>query len=366
MISTSEQRSGKLRRRAADVLAWLCLASLASAHAWAAGDDKQARAQAKYNEAKERYDAGDFQRATDLATEADALFFHPAIVLMKGRALRKVGKLREAQEAFSRADTPQLPKPLVRVLNDEKALLADELKIKGEVWVEVTPETALVSLAGDTGKGGLRKWLLAGKHRIEAEAPGYTAVSRSVEVLPGATATVRLRLNRKGGSVMVIVGGGLRGVDVLVDGEPLEIPDEARAGDRTPQKSVAVGDHEVVCVRGAKRVTQKARVEMDAVVDVRCEGIEPAGAPVAKGKVFGWGGVAVGAGLLGWGLFNVGDYAAQTSAGKVEKVGDCALCMSRLSGGIGYSVVGAAVGVTSALLFLRESTPAPAATADAR
>ena len=156
-----------------------------------------------------------------------------------------------------------------------------------------------------------------------------------------------------------------RGVDVLVDGEALEIPDEGRAGDRTPQKAVAVGDHEVVCVRGNQRTTRQAHVEMDAVVDVRCDGIEPPGASVGKGKLFGWGGVAVGAGLLGWGLFNVGDYASQTAAGKVEKVGDCALCMSRLSGGIGYSVVGAALGVTSAWLFLRES-PAPAATLQKR
>ena len=75
------------RWRRAVALALVAL-SLPISGAWAAGDDKQVRAQAKYNEAKDRFAADDFQRAAELATEADALFFHPAIVLLKGRALQ--------------------------------------------------------------------------------------------------------------------------------------------------------------------------------------------------------------------------------------------------------------------------------------
>lgn len=330
---------------------------LATAVAVQAADPAdQVRANAIYKDAKDRFDSGDFQRAFELSSEAERLFPHPAITLMKARSLRKLGRLREAAEAFKKADSPQLPKPLVRPLADERALLADEMRIKGELVIEIQPANAVVSVDGDTQKGGFTKWLLAGKHRVEAVAPEFKPVVRTVELTPGETVRVKLDLQKQGGTLMVVAEGGLKGVDVLVDGKLLDIPEANRLGDRSPPLPMAIGKHEVICARGALRVSRIVQIDIDAVVDARCEGIAPP--TVSATKAAGWGGVAVGAGLMGYGAWGLSSYylVDKQDARGVETSNKAWL-------GTVYTVGGIAAGVASYLFLVRDHGPAQTASA---
>jgi hypothetical protein len=339
------------------VLTAVLAALLLTGPVHAAEPAEQVRANAIYKDAKDRFDSNDFQRAFELASEAEKIFPHPAIVLLKARALRKLGRLREAVEAFKKADSPQLPKPLARSLSDERSLLADEMRIKGELLLEVTPDSAVISVDGDSQKGRFEKWLLAGKHRVEAVAPEFKPVVRTVELVPGETTRITITLVKQGGTLMVTAAGGLQGVDILVDGKLVEIPEGSRTGDRVPAMPVAVGKHEVVCARGAKRVSKSVMVELDGVVEARCEGIEPSGT-FAASKALGWGGVAVGAGILGYGAWGVGSYYA------VDKSDPRGVVSSNKPwlGSI-YALGGVAAGVASYLFLVRDRPESSASAA---
>lgn len=337
-------------------------ALLLATTAQAADPSDQVRANAIYKDAKDRFDTGEFQRSFELAVEAERLFPHPAITLMKARALRKLGRLREAAEAFKKADSPQLPKPLVRPLADERALLADEMHIKGELVIEIQPANAVVSVDGDTQKGGFAKWLLAGKHRIEAVAPEFKPVVRTVELTPGDTVRIKLDLQKQGGTLMVVVDGGLKGVDILVDGKLLDIPPANRLGDRSPALPMAIGKHEVTCARGAQRVSRVVQVDIDAVIDARCDGIAPPS--MSAGKAAGWGGVAVGAGIFGYAAYGLGSYFLVDKQDPRFDDPRYEVTTNKTWGGPLYLVGGIAVSVASYLFLVREPAASQTATAE--
>ena len=325
--------------------------------------DSEARANALYKEAKEKYDARDYDRSFELAEQAEKLFNHPIITLLKGRALRQQGKLREAEFTFKQCKNlaAQLSKQALHVLTDELIGVSDEMRAKGELVIAVEPiGDARVQLDGTEIKVPYNRWFVPGKHKIEAAGAGRKTVTREVEVTAGASAEVKINLDRRDGRLTVVVPGGLRGVDVRIDGKSLEIAEALRIGDRTSAATVDPGLHEVVCVRGDRQVGSKVEVGADAQVDARCDGLEPQGGFAPK-KLAGWGGVAAGAGLLGFGAYNMSYYAYKTNSGFVERVPEGGI--SRLTGGLGYAVVGTAVGVVSWLLFVREGDGAQSALA---
>ncbi|MFZ4576801.1 MAG: PEGA domain-containing protein [Myxococcota bacterium] len=318
-------------------------------------DANQAKANGLYKDAKERFESNDFQNAYELSLEAERLFAHPSITFLKGRALRKLGRLREAEEALKAADSPQLPKALQKPLADERLALAEELRLKGELRVKVQPSNAIVSVDGETAKGDFDRWVLVGKHRIEIAAPDYRPVVRVVEVTAGETTETKIALSPLGGTLTVVAPGGLKGVDVLVDGVVVDISEGARAGDRAPPLSVTVGSHEVVCVRGDKRVTRNVQVEIDAAVEVECAGLV-AHAARSSSKALGWGGVAVGGVVAGYGLYGLASYLFVDMADK-RGVQDS----NKPTLGTVFTVAGLATGVVSYLLFVHEPAPPPAA-----
>ncbi len=319
-------------------------------------DANQTKANGLYKDAKERFESNDFQNAYELSLEAERLFAHPSITFLKGRALRKLGRLREAEEALKAADSPQLPKALQKPLADERLALAEELRLKGELRVKVQPSNAIVSVDGDTAKGDYERWVLVGKHRIEIAAADYRPVVRVVEVTAGETTELKIALSPLGGTLTVVAPGGLKGVDVLVDGVVVEISEGARAGDRAPPLSVTVGSHEVVCVRGEKRVTRSVQIEIDASVEVECSGLVARTSAGSPSKALGWGGVGVGGIVAGYGLYGLASYLFVDMADSrgVQESNKPAL-------GTVFTVAGIATGVVSYLLFVHEPAPPPAA-----
>ncbi|MSP90422.1 MAG: hypothetical protein EXR79_01230 [Myxococcales bacterium] len=342
-----------------DGAAWVWAVALAVAvasvgHATVALAQTETRANALYKDAKEKFEAGDLTKALEQAQEAERLFAHPSIVFLRGRILHRLSRLREADDALKLADSPQLPKPLAKPLADERAQVADEMKRSSELKVTVQPAaSAVVSVEGETSQGGYIKWLPPGKRRIEVAAPGYRPVVRVAEMNLGAPTEVRITLVPMGGSLVVVVPGGLLGVEVQVDGGTIDIADGARAGDRSPALAVSVGGHEVVCSRGPKRFQATVKVEMDATAEVVCEGVAGGGGP---GRALGWGGVAVGTGIFGYGAYGLGSYLLVDlqSERKVKASNKHWL-------GASYATIGLATAIASYLFFVREPAAATAA-----
>ncbi len=341
------------------------LATVVAAPVAVAGPaDNETKAFALYKEAKDKLDAKEFERAAELAEQAEKLFAHPNIMLLKGSALRQMGKLREAEAAFKQCKplAAQLSKKALQTLTEEILAVSDEMRAKGELVVIVEPSRdARVQLDGTEITMPYSRWLTPGRRKVEAGAPGRKPVTREIDVKAGDTAEVKINLDHRDGKLVVVVPGGLRGVTVRVDGNTVDIADAARIGDRSPALSVEPGTHEVICVRGDRQIGTRIEVAADAQAEARCDGLEGGGLPPRK--LAGWGGVAAGAGIFGFGAYNMSYYAYKKSNGFVERVPEGSV--SRLTGGLGYAVIGAAVSVTSWLLFVKDSEAA-AATAQAQ
>jgi hypothetical protein len=338
-------------------------ASLGPGLVWAA-EPPEARANAIYKEAKDLFEGNDFQGALDKVEQAERVYPHPAILLLKGRILRRLGKLKLAEAALQAADSPQLPKPLVKTLADERDALSDDFGRKGELVVVLTGGASSrsdVTLSVDgvvvDGKR-FERWILAGRHEVEATAPGSKTWARTVDVTAGKSVTVEVELDTDAGRLTVTVPGGLRGVEIDLDGLAVAIPDGVRVGERT-SLSISPGSHEVVCRGPGGESRHKVEAQTGRNVTVICDGVAASG-PSTASKVVGWSGVAVGSGLLAYGLYNLAYYAAETSSGNVEVVGDGPLAVSRSTGGAIYAATGAVTGVLAWWLFLR-SPDAPSA-----
>jgi len=342
-------------------LATVAVLTTAAEPALAGPSDNETKAFEIYQRAKALFEAKDYEKSADLAEQAERLFAQPMIVLLKGRAMRQLGRLREADAAFKqcKAGAAQLSKQALHILTDEIIANADEMRSKGELIIAVEGSTAAqVLVDGAEVRMPYARWLPVGKHRVEALAAGRKSVRRDVEITAASTAEVKLNLDIRDGRLVVVAPGSLRNVVVRIDGKVVEIADEARIGDRSPPQTVEPGSHEVVCVRGERQVGSRVEVPADGVVDARCDGLDPPPSPARRAA--GWGGVALGGSLFAFGAYNVGYYAYKTSNGFVERVPEGSV--SRMSGGLTYALVGAAVGTASWLLWLRDGG---AATADA-
>ena len=328
--------------------------------AWSAepsGDP--ARANSIYKDAKERFEAGETQKALELATEAERIFPHPSITFLKGRVLRRLGRLHDADEAFQAADSPQLPKALHRPLDEERKSLAEEMQQKGELRVLVQPPNARVKVDGEVRTGTFQSWVDVGRRRVEISAPGHQAVVRSVEVQAGETSEITVVLQAMGSAIIVVVPGGLRGVEVLVDGIALDLGDGTDVGDRSQPQPVAAGTHSVVCSRGDKRVVKSVEVGTGVEVDVDCSKLSGGSLGALPVKAIGWGGVGVGALVMGYGAWGLGSYYLSDA----DDPRGVKSSNKQWLGSV-YAVTGAAAGVLSYLLLVRPADaakPAPAA-----
>lgn len=342
------------------VLLAFCLCAAASvastASAQPAGDPS--RANQIYKDAKDRFEAGETQKSLELATEAEKIFAHPSITFLKGRILHRLGRLREAAEALQQADSAQLPKALHRPLDEESKAVADEMQGKGELRVLPSPATAVVRVDGEARTGPFIAWVEAGRRRVEISAPGHQAVVRSVEVQAGEVSELAVALAAAASSIVIVVPGGLRGVEVLVDGVAVDLADGVDLGDRSPPQGVPAGTHSVVCSRGDKRAVQSVDVGAGAQVDVDCSKVAASRPIELPLHAIGWGGVGVGALVFGYGAWGLGSYyfSDKDDVRGVKSSNKAWL-------GTVYALTGAATGALSYLFLVRHpDTPtAPAA-----
>ena len=337
------------------LLSMLCLA-LCAAQAMAADPNAEARANGIYKDAKERFDAGDWSKALSLVRQAEGIYSHPAIIFLRGRVLHKMARLREADEALRLADTAALPKPMQKPVADERAAVAEEMRIKGELLLTVDPDTARVTIDGEDVRLDSVGWLPPGKHRVEAAAPGYQPMTRDVQVAAGDQATATLRLVPVAGSLVIIVPGGLRDAEVRLDGLLVELKAGEKLGDRTPPMHVQAGPHRVVCTRGNDESAHEVEVSASGATEVTCSDVAPSTGTARK--VVGWTGVAAGAGLVGVGAYGLLSFFLVDAKDPRYSDPRYEVSHNKVIVGATYAAVGVAVGVCSWLFLVRDPKPA--------
>ncbi len=330
--------------------------SLVAAPVLAADPNAEARANAIYKDAKERFDAGDLTKALSLVRQAEGLFAHPAIVFLRGRVLHKMLRLREADEALRAADTGTLPKPLQKPLAEERQAVTEEMRTHGELLLTVDPDSARVTIDGEDVRLDSVGWQTPGKHRIEAAAPGYQPMVRDVQVPTGESATATLRLVPVAGSLIIVVPGGLRDAEVRLDGLLVELKAGEKLGDRTPPMHVQAGAHRVVCSRGSDESAHDVEVSASGVTEVTCSDIAPSTGTARK--VVGWTGVGVGAGLVGAGAYGLLSFFLVDAKDPKYSNPNFQVSHNKVIFGSTYAALGIAVGVCSWLFLLRDGAAA--------
>lgn len=150
----------------------------------------------------EAYDANDFARAVDLYRRAQSLYPAPTLSVRLGRALVKLGRLVEAEEAYIKTlryplpdDAPDAFKQAIQVAKADLAELSPrvprlKVSIRGA-------KDALVTLNGarlEAALVGIERKVDPGEYRIRAEAPGAPPVEKTIQVAERDRQSVELTL----------------------------------------------------------------------------------------------------------------------------------------------------------------------------
>ncbi len=342
--------------RALGLLLALCIAV---APGLSMAQDKESEANKLFVQAREKLAKNDFEGALELLDEAERLFAHPAIQLLKAKTQREVGRLDDAAGTLERVPAAKLPKPLKKVHDDEIAEITRLRGIHGRIAIRVVPAEAYVVIDGAQFRGGYDRWRAPGDVRIEALAPGHQPAVRTVSVVAGSRVDLELKLQPLRGTVRVSVPGGMRGIEVRIDDKAQVIDDARRAGD-VAAFEVELGRHEVVCARGDKLERHTVEVALGQTHSVACEQVGGPTGSVLRSSI-GWGGVAAGLGMAGYGTWGIASYFSDLE--KAKQNGQIAQTNKHYGGAL-FLASGLAVGVTSWLLFVRE--PAAEESAAAR
>lgn len=326
------------------LLSWGALAAPAFA------EQDPAKANALFKQAKAKLEAGHSEEALALVTRAASYFAHPAIFLLKAKTLVALGRYGKAMAVLQGISARKLPssmrKARAAAIKKSKAAMA----AGGHLVVTVSPKEAVVTVAGKAYRNGVDTWLKAGKYRLEATAPGYRDKGKTVQIEVGDQADIRLGLRRLEGTLRVQVPGGLSGVVLKIDGEVWDVDTAKRAGDRVA-KRVPVGAHEVACGRGSLLELHQAKVELGKTVVVRCTQIG-SGPSALVVRSLGWGGVATGLAIAGYGAWGLGSYFGDVARADREGL---VLETNKHYGGALYLASGIGMGLASYLFLVRGS-----------
>jgi|GEM_PF-3257836 len=317
-------------------------------------DADPAKAKALMAEAREAAKANKLPLAIEKLQEAAKNLDHPAIFFAQARVFSKMLLIDSAEAALKRCEDFELPGKMQKAVAKQYAALGALKKKYGGIRVTVEPASAVIMMDGDKYKGGLHKWLEPGQKRLEISADGYQPAVRPATIEAGNLTEIRVKLKEVMGSVRLSVPGGLKGVQIKLDGKSVDIDEGARAGD-VYTFDAKPGAHEIICARGDKRDAKVLKVEMRRTVAVSCDALG-GGMPLPRATM-GWGGVGVGAVLAGLGGYHIQQYldvSSDVPPGFVATKG-------QMYGGTAFLVSGLAISVGSYLLFVRE----PAADGDA-
>ena len=311
-----------------------------------------AKANTLFKAAKVKLEAGDAHEALSLVSRAADYFGHPAIFLLKAKTLLSLGRYQKALETLESISTRKLPAPFKKTraegIKEAKAAIAT----RGHLVLTLKPAAAVAVIDGKRFAEGVDTWLAAGAHEIKVEAEGFLSETKRVQLAVGDRADLTIELKPAVGTLRVEVSGGLKGVDLELDGKPWPVGEGKRAGDIV-SKRLGVGEHEVSCRRGSLLESHKVVVALNKTVAVGCSQIGGGPSRVAVLSL-GWGGMAAGLALAGYGAWGLQSYFADLD--RAEREGLIADTNKHYGGAL-YLASGLAIGVSSYLLLVRDSKP---------
>src|SRR5580704_9954205 len=187
----------------------LLTSTVLAPRAWSAPphahDDAKAAARALAERGYALYDAGKYQEAIEMLTQADQTYHAPTLVFAVARAHAALGELVEARAALQRViDEPLTaasPQPFREAQRTAKVELAA---------IEKRIPTLLIVVRGGDGRDlratldevPINPWgpdrpVMAnpGTHRVRVAPPGEEGASRTVDLAEGATVRVDLDLS---------------------------------------------------------------------------------------------------------------------------------------------------------------------------
>ena len=156
------------------------------------------------SQGKDAFDQADWEHARDLFHRAYTLVPAPTIALYEGRALSKLRRFVEAEEAYMRAARTNLdaesPEPFRKAVHDaEDDLLALRAKMPKVTIVTAGPGARELDLSVTLDGRALKSALLGvelpidpGEHTLRAVVPGATPVQVAFSVAEKQTQTVEL------------------------------------------------------------------------------------------------------------------------------------------------------------------------------
>ncbi len=182
----------------------LVLSSVASAQE--VDDSERNAARSLASQAKDQFDRGDYEKAQDLFHRAYQLVQAPTISLYEARALVQLGRLVEAEEAYTRTVRTQLAgesseqfRKAVREAEPELAALQPRIPrlIIAVTGAGATDPALEVRLDGELVKSalvGVEMPINPGKHTVTARAGAGRITERSVTVLEKERQSIELEV----------------------------------------------------------------------------------------------------------------------------------------------------------------------------
>lgn len=247
--------------------------------------EPQSEGRALFEIGVKAYDRGQFRTAVVAFQEAYRLTGRPGLLFSLGQALRRsyeeTGEPAELQEAirhYQRYLSTQHEgehrgeaAAWVQQLSTLPAATAPVAvpaspRAQAQLVMAVNVSSATLSLDGRAVPTLPHAAAVSpGKHRLEAKAPGYATVERSVNVAEGAVISLNIELRRLASHLEVT---GHAGSEVLVDGVRVGVLPLAELG-------VAPGNHWVE-VRAPGRVTLRRAIALRADESRRVSLVAPA------------------------------------------------------------------------------------------
>jgi hypothetical protein len=194
-------------RRFTSLVTALSLA-LSSAPAFAQASDDAKSAIEQFRTAQKAFDAGEFDKALEVATAVYAQTKSPNAHLYVARALRGLGRLDEAYREMAAtldeaSELAQSEKKYVPTRDAAAAEIALLNKQVGKIVVALAdpPPESKVELNGKALPAkelGVPLPVMPGKIRVRASAPGMKDEVRELNIAAGATETVAIALSEDG------------------------------------------------------------------------------------------------------------------------------------------------------------------------
>jgi hypothetical protein len=187
-----------LRRLPAILLFGLAVLAAPAAVAQPAPTPEEVQqAQARWNEGKAAFDAGNFEAARVAFKQAYTVFAHPAFLQNLGEAELRTGRYVEAARHLSEflRQATQIPPAQKELATKSLKRAAERL---GAVVVEADVADAEVRVDGDvvgkTPLGGAPYYVEPGTHVVVLRKEGFVDATQSVDVLKGPPKSVALSM----------------------------------------------------------------------------------------------------------------------------------------------------------------------------